>query len=77
LFLVLQQIEGNLIYPRVVGDSIGLPALWVLAAVMVGGNLFGVLGMLAGVPFAAVVYVLLRETVGQRMKRKKLADEHS
>jgi predicted PurR-regulated permease PerM len=44
---------------------------------MVGGNLFGVLGMLAGVPFAAVVYVLLRETVGQRMKRKKLADEHS
>ncbi len=73
----MQQIEGNLIYPRVVGDSIGLPALWVLAAVMVGGNLFGVLGMLAGVPFAAVVYVLLRETVGQRMKRKKLADEHS
>lgn len=75
LFLVLQQIEGNLIYPRVVGDSIGLPALWVLAAVMVGGNLFGVLGMLAGVPFAAVVYVLVRESVGERLARKKVPDE--
>lgn len=75
LFLVLQQIEGNLIYPRVVGDSIGLPALWVLAAVMVGGNLFGVLGMLAGVPFAAVVYVLVRESVGERLARKKVTDE--
>ncbi len=71
LFLVLQQIEGNLIYPRVVGDSIGLPALWVLAAVMVGGSLFGVLGMLAGVPFAAVVYVLMREAVGHRLALKK------
>lgn len=66
LFLVLQQIEGNLIYPRVVGDSIGLPALWVLAAVMIGGNLFGVVGMLVGVPFAAVFYVLLREAVASR-----------
>jgi len=68
LFLVLQQIEGNIIYPRIVGDSIGLPALWVLAAVMVGGKLFGILGMLAGVPFAAVVYVLIRESVSQRLK---------
>lgn len=75
LFLVLQQIEGNLIYPRVVGDSIGLPALWVLAAVMVGGNLFGVMGMLAGVPFAAVIYVLVRESVAERLSRKKVADE--
>ncbi len=70
LFLVLQQIEGNFIYPRVVGDSIGLPALWVLAAVMVGGKLFGVLGMLAAVPSAAVAYVLIRESVGQRGQRK-------
>lgn len=70
LFLVLQQIEGNLIYPRVVGDSIGLPALWVLAAVMVGGSLFGILGMLAGVPFAAVIYVLIREAVGHRLASK-------
>lgn len=67
LFLVLQQIEGNLVYPRVVGDSIGLPALWVLAAVMIGGNLFGILGMLMGVPIAAVIYVLLREAVASRL----------
>ena len=67
LFLVLQQIEGNLVYPRVVGDSIGLPALWVLAAVMIGGNLFGILGMLMGVPIAAVLYVLLREAVASRL----------
>jgi predicted PurR-regulated permease PerM len=73
LFLVLQQIEGNFIYPRVVGDSIGLPALWVLAAVMVGGKLFGIFGMLAGVPFAAVGYVLIREAVAVRLDGK--ADE--
>jgi predicted PurR-regulated permease PerM len=70
LFLVLQQIEGNFIYPRVVGDSIGLPALWVLAAVMVGGKLFGVLGMLAAVPSAAVAYVLIRESITLRGERK-------
>lgn len=72
LFLVLQQIEGNLIYPRVVGDSIGLPALWVLAAVMIGGKLFGVFGMLVSVPLAAVVYVLLRESVEKRLKKREV-----
>ena len=71
LFLVLQQVEGNLIYPRVVGDSIGLPALWVLAAVLVGGSLFGVLGMLAGVPFVAVLYVLLKELTIHRLAEKE------
>lgn len=71
LFLVLQQIEGNLIYPRVVGESVGLPALWVLAAVMIGGSLFGVLGMLLGVPFAAVIYVLLREAVASRLHKSQ------
>ena len=57
--IVLQQLEGNLIFPRVVGSSIGLPALWVLAAVTVGGGLFGMVGMLLGVPLAASVYQLL------------------
>jgi predicted PurR-regulated permease PerM len=70
LFLVLQQIEGNLVYPRVVGDSIGLPALWVLAAVLVGGSLFGILGMLAGVPAAAVIYVLIREAIAHRLHKQ-------
>jgi len=57
---VLQQLEGNLIYPKVVGSSIGLPGLWVLAAVTVGGGIFGIAGMLIGVPLAAALYQLLR-----------------
>ena len=64
--LVLQQLEGNLIYPRVVGSAIGLPGLIVLCAVLVGGNLGGVMGMLMGVPVAAVVYELLRQGVARR-----------
>ncbi len=59
--LLLQQVEGNLIYPRVVGASVGLPGIWVLAAVTIGGGLLGVAGMLLGVPLAAVCYRLLRE----------------
>lgn len=61
--LILQQLEGNLIYPRVVGSSMGLPAIWVLAAVTVGGGVMGIGGMLLGVPIAAAVYRLLREDV--------------
>lgn len=68
--VVLQQLEGNLIYPKVVGSSIGLPALWVLAAVTVGGGLMGVLGMLLGVPIAAALYRLLKEDVLRREKLK-------
>ena len=63
--IVLQQLEGNLIYPKVVGSSMGLPALWVLAAVTVGGALAGVLGMLLGVPLAAALYRLLRDDVNK------------
>lgn len=59
--VVLQQLEGDIIYPRVVGSSIGLPGIWVLAAVAVGGGVFGIIGMLVSVPFAAAVYRLLRE----------------
>lgn len=59
--IVLQQIEGNLIYPKVVGTSVGLPAIWVLVAITVGGGMMGVLGMLLGVPVAAVVYKLLKD----------------
>lgn len=61
--IVLQQLEGNLIYPRVVGKSIGLPAIWVLAAVTIGGSLMGIIGMLIGVPIAAACYQLLREDI--------------
>lgn len=69
--IVLQQLEGNLIYPKVVGSSIGLPALWVLAAVTVGGGLMGILGMLLGVPIAAALYRLLREDVLRRENQAK------
>ncbi len=63
LIVVLQQFEGNLIYPRVVGASTGLPSIWVLAAITVGGGIFGVLGMLLGVPIAAAAYRILREDI--------------
>lgn len=64
--IVLQQLEGNIIYPRVVGTSVGLPAIWVLAAVTVGGSLMGVTGMLLGVPVAAAVYRILEDAVESR-----------
>lgn len=71
VFIVcLQQLEGNLIYPRVVGSSVGLPALWVLAAVTVGGGINGVFGMLLGVPIAASFYKLLGNDVRKRTKAK-------
>lgn len=63
--VILQQLEGNLIYPRVVGSSLGLPAIWVLAAVTVGGGVMGIFGMLLGVPLAATLYKLLREDVNK------------
>lgn len=63
--VVLQQLEGNLIYPRVVGSSMGLPGIWVLAAVTVGGGVMGIVGMLLGVPLAATLYRLLREDVNR------------
>lgn len=69
IFLViLQQLEGNLIFPRVVGSSLGLPGLWVLAAVTVFGGLFGILGMIVGVPLTATVYALVKDHVNKREK---------
>ncbi|MBR3920348.1 MAG: AI-2E family transporter [Oscillospiraceae bacterium] len=69
--LVLQQLEGNIIYPKVVGTSIGLPGIWVLAAVTIGGGIFGILGMLLGVPIAAAVYRI----VGDDVKKAEIASE--
>ena len=70
LFLVLQQVEGNLIYPHVVGSSVGLPSIWVLAAVSTGGSLMGVAGMLLFIPLTSVVYTLFRQFVYRRLKEK-------
>lgn len=69
VFFVLQQIEGNLIYPRVVGSSVGLPAIWVLAAVTLGGSLMGLLGMLIFIPIVSTAYALLKEDVNKRNAR--------
>ena len=72
--LALQQIEGNLIYPKVVGAKINLPAMWVLAAITVGGNLAGPIGMLLGVPIASAAYALLKEATDRREQTKLPAD---
>lgn len=72
LFLVLQQLEGNLIYPYVVGGSVGLPSIWVLAAVTIGGSLFGIIGMLVFIPIVSVIYTLLREATNKRLNEKKV-----
>lgn len=74
MFLVVQQLEGNLIYPHVVGNSVGLPSMWVLVAVTVGGNLNGVVGMIVSIPTCSVVYILLRESVYPRLKKKKISN---
>ncbi len=70
LFLVLQQIEGNLIYPHVMGNAIGLPSIWVLFAVLVGEGLMGVLGMLLFIPLTSVCYTLLRQQVHRRLREQ-------
>lgn len=73
IFFTLQQIEGNMIYPHVVGNSVGLPSIWVLVAVTLGGSMMGVVGMLIFIPLCSVLYTLLRDTVNERLKRRKLS----
>lgn len=75
MFLVVQQIEGNLIYPKVVGTSIGLSGMWVIVAISVGGDLFGIVGMLLMIPFASVLQTILRETVAIRVYNRKINPE--
>ncbi|MBR5566361.1 MAG: AI-2E family transporter [Roseburia sp.] len=73
--LVLQQLEGNLIYPKVVGGSLGLPAIWVLAAVTIGGALLGIMGMLIGVPIAAAIYRLIRDDMRRKEQEQQMQEE--
>ena len=75
LFLVLQQVEGNLIYPHVVGSSVGLPSIWVLAAVTLGGKLMGVAGMLFFIPLCSVFYALFRDFVKRRLRERNVPPE--
>lgn len=75
MFLVIQQLENNLIYPRVVGTSIGLPGMWVLVAVTIGGELMGVGGMLVMIPLTSVMYTLLRELTQKRLEERNIPRE--
>ncbi|MGI6083977.1 MAG: AI-2E family transporter [Acetivibrionales bacterium] len=70
--IVLQQLENNLIYPRVVGNSIGIDGLWVLFALIVGGSLFGLAGMLLGIPVFAVLYIIIRRITKRKLKEKNI-----
>lgn len=73
--IVLQQLESNLIYPRVVGSSVGLPGIWVMFAVTIGGSLFGLAGMLLGVPLVSLIYSLISAQVNHELEKKGLKDE--
>lgn len=75
MFLVIQQLENNLIYPRVVGTSIGLPGMWVLVAVTIGGEIMGVGGMLIMIPLASVLYTLAREFTNHRLAERGIPEE--
>lgn len=75
MFLILQQIEGNLIYPKVVGTSIGLPGMWVLVAVTIGGDMMGIAGMLIMIPISSVIYTLLREITQKRVTERGIDPE--
>lgn len=75
MIIVIQQLEGNLIYPHVVGTAIGLPSIWVLLAVTIGAKMFGIIGMIIFIPLCSVLYTLFREFVYNRLKAKKSAGE--
>lgn len=72
LFLVLQQVEGNLIYPHVVGSSVGLPSIWVLMAVTLGASTMGIVGMIINIPLFSIVYTLLRQSVRARLQKRRI-----
>lgn len=75
LIITIQQLDGKFVYPIVVGNSLGLPSLWILLAITVGGNLFGVLGMILGMPLVSVIYELFGEYVNKRLKSRKISKE--
>ncbi len=75
LFLILQQIEGNLIYPRVVGKSIGLPPIWVIVVITLGSKLMGVVGMILFIPLSSVIYTLIRKSVYKKIRNKRISSD--
>ncbi len=75
LFAVLQQIEGNLIYPRVVGKSIGLPPIWVIVVITLGSSLMGIVGMILFIPLSSVIYTLLRKSIYKRIRNRRISSD--
>lgn len=73
MMIIIQQIEGNLIYPRVASSTVGLPPLWVMTAIIVGGGVFGFVGMLVAVPITSVVYTILQRVVNTRLRKRKIS----
>ena len=73
-FLVLQRIEGDILYPRIVGKSVGLPELWLLVAAMIGAGLGGIMGMIISVPLCSVFYALFSDYIKRRLQAKKMND---
>ena len=69
--LILQTFEGNVIYPKIMGNSVGLPAVWIIIAITVGGGMFGFIGMLVAVPVMSVIYDLIEEAVNNRLEEKE------
>lgn len=75
LFAILQQIEGNLIYPKVVGKSIGLPPIWVIVVITIGSRLMGIVGMILFIPLSSVIYTLIKRSVSRRILTKKISSD--
>ncbi len=75
LIILLQQFDGNILGPKILGDSTGISAIWVLVAIVVGGGLFGFAGMLLGVPTFAVIYMLTKEYVAAKLAKKNIDGE--
>ena len=73
--IVLQQLEGNLIYPHIVGKNIGIPSIWVLVAITIGGSLFGIMGMILGLPVLSIVYAIVIENTNRKLEEKRLNNE--
>ena len=72
VFQVIQQIENNFIYPKVVGKSVGLASMWTLMAVILGGSILGITGMIIGLPLASILYAILRNETNEKLKDKKV-----
>lgn len=73
--IVLQQVEGNLIYPHVVGKNMGLPSIWVLVAITIGGGLFGIMGMIVGLPIVSIIYAITQENTNKKLQEKNLEND--